>query len=190
MKIAIVGAPGSGKSAFARKLSKELNIPVFDNEAQKFSKRLGFALGIGADYRTELMLLGHRLENTYKNWETEGIFTQTLVDSTAYQNIRKELNSANIFQKSELFHILDQEKEFHMTVLFAEVLLTTFNYDKVYHLKMFSDTTDTENNPEFFMEKIVEAAQTDILTTILNGVEIETVKRTPKVRRNKLEETE
>jgi cytidylate kinase len=185
MKIAIVGAPGSGKTAFAKKIAKEYDIPVYDNEAQKFTKRTNFIVGLGTDFRIETMLFAQRLETASKYWEKDGVFTQTLIDSLAYQNIRRELALRAISDSDEeIQYQIDRETA--LTTIFGEAFLKSFRYDKIYHLKMFNDTTDKEELPEYFLTKIVEASQKDVIETFLNGEDVETIKRPPKVRRGSM----
>ena len=184
MKIAIVGAPGSGKTAFAKKLSKELGLPVFDNEAQKFAKKANVIVGFGVDYRTEIMLLGERIQNALKNWEQDGIFTQTLLDSVAYQHLRNQFAQKNILVKIEDQDvIIENEKEKFLTALFAEIFIQSFNFDKIYHLKMFDDVEKPVEEGKFHLYKLVEAAHTDVLNMFVNGESVETIKRPAKVRR-------
>jgi AAA+ superfamily predicted ATPase len=182
MKIALIGAPGSGKTAFAKKLAKEYGIPVYDNEAQKFTKKTDIIVGLASDFRVELALLGERIQNAYKYWEEEGVFTQTILDSFAYQNIRREFGMRS-YTENDIEFVSNLEREEGLTKIFAEVFLRTFKYDKIYHLKMFEDTTDTESHPELFLAKIIESAHLDIIEAFLNGEDVETIKRPPKIRR-------
>jgi len=65
VRIAIVGAPGSGKSAFAKLLAAELRerdkeVRVVDGYVQKLQKKTGYAFDIHATVPQNLQVLFHR----------------------------------------------------------------------------------------------------------------------------------
>lgn len=85
MKIAILGAPGSGKSAFATKLAtalraeeekpKSQSVQIVDGYVENLTKQTGFAYGIHATFPQNFQILSER-------WTQEQKKLYALKDST------------------------------------------------------------------------------------------------------------
>ena len=93
MKIGILGAPGAGKSAFARGLAKSLgDTNVVDNYVQRLQKSTDLALGPWAPYHENLMIAGVReaarsKKSDSKHQITVGTIMDTMVYVMAYSDI-------------------------------------------------------------------------------------------------------
>ena len=87
MKIALVGAAGSGKTEYAKKLAAEnTSLLIVDDIPQNFQADTGMATGRFADYRVNVMLASERLKIEWeKGAYSSFIMTTTLLDSVAYQ---------------------------------------------------------------------------------------------------------
>src|SRR5438105_13754832 len=94
MKIAVIGAPGSGKSKFARELRKNLNgsdhvdekFGITDRYVEKLAKRTGLAFGHFAGYPENFMVIGERLAAEYATglqFQNQ-IVCGTVIDTTVY----------------------------------------------------------------------------------------------------------
>lgn len=69
MRIGIVGAPGAGKSEFAKKLAQNPNgyFTIIDNYVQRLQKSTGLALGFWGSYTDNIMIQGIRSAEEYKS---------------------------------------------------------------------------------------------------------------------------
>lgn len=88
-KIALVGAPETGKTRFARKLKKDHGFNVVDNIPEKFSRATDLLIGPEADYRVDIALFGIRFQEYYRARERgeDFVMTTTVLDSLAYTSL-------------------------------------------------------------------------------------------------------
>jgi hypothetical protein len=94
MKIGIIGAPGSGKSKFAKDLGKAYDLAIVDNYVQHLKDNTNLELGYWASYSENFMIAGVRMaiEHRYKNAITAGTILDTILycaikhDIISYQN--------------------------------------------------------------------------------------------------------
>lgn len=75
-KIYIVGGPGSGKTTYAKKLSKTMNIPHFDLDEVKWKRQGENVLFNQKRDRTERAYLLNNILTHHSNWICEGVYFQ------------------------------------------------------------------------------------------------------------------
>lgn len=97
MKIGILGAPGAGKSAFAKGLAKELgDAHVVDNYVQRLQKSTDLALGPFAGYTENLMVAGVREAARLKvNDAKYQIAVGTIMDTMVYVMVHSDVSLHN-----------------------------------------------------------------------------------------------
>lgn len=97
MKIAILGAPGSGKTKFANRLAKSLRtdeglkIRVIDNYAQRIQKSSGLALGPWASYSENFMVAGERMQLESAQKADYQITCGTIIDTIVYAMVKSDV---------------------------------------------------------------------------------------------------
>lgn len=128
MKIALIGAPKTGKTKLGKQIAKDENLTLIDNLPQNLSRRTGIAVGFPSDYRIEIMLAAKRLEEMLVNWENDVLMTTTILDSLAYGRIRQ------ITQEETEVDDFEKAKIYNMVELWYHGMLNTFNFDKVIFL--------------------------------------------------------
>lgn len=170
MKIAIVGAPGTGKTKKARELAKETGYSVIDNIPQNFSRRTKLAIGFPSDYRVDMILAGERLEKILDNWNNDIIMTSSILDSLAYARVRQVLLDDTETDEFEL------QKGLDMLGIFYHATMNSFGYDKVYLM---------EYKKKDEMNLLIQGALEETLEHL--GVEFERVQNT-KSGSDKLQE--
>ena len=96
MKIALIGAPGSGKSDLAKKLAKEFDARIIDDYIDAFAKESDLAMGDQASYIGNLYTVLRRV--ALERWTIANDFTDeqpdknliscgTLIESSIYATI-------------------------------------------------------------------------------------------------------
>jgi hypothetical protein len=92
MKIGVIGAPGSGKSKFAKDLAKTFDLTTVDNYVQRLKDTTDLELGYWASYSENFMIAGVRMavERRYKNTITAG----TILDTLLYCAMKHDITSS------------------------------------------------------------------------------------------------
>lgn len=128
MRVAIVGAPKTGKTKLLKKSFSDIN-PSFDNIPQNLTKRSELAIGFPSDYRTEMILAGERLEKMIKSFNYDDcVFTSTILDSLAYARVRQLVDEEvqnDQFLMGRTMALID---------IIYHAMLNTFKFDKVIFL--------------------------------------------------------
>ena len=178
MRIAVIGAPGAGKTAFARKLAKEHGLKFIDNIPQRFSKKNDLPVGLPSDFRTELMLLAERLGYYFKN--KDGVFTSSVLDSLAYQGLNKELFYLSAEDPNDPDFLSEFQMQSDVTSAFLAAFAKTFTFDHYYFLEAYPLPKNRSN----FVpsnEELVEFELKRILKLSLTGAEIEFIQQATEI---------
>lgn len=83
MKIAIIGAPGSGKTTLAKQIAKKKELKVVDGYAERFAKRNDLAIGFFGGYSTTLGIALDRVFEENKA-DNDYVLCGTTLDSLMY----------------------------------------------------------------------------------------------------------
>lgn len=125
MRIALIGAPGSGKTEIAKALAKEFNLKVIDGYAEAWSKRTGMVVGFSAGYPHSLSVALDRVFLEAKE-EDNFVTCGTSIDSLMYMAM-SSLKTPN-------------QIEFARAKSYMEIIGTLFydfwNYDHVFMCRM------------------------------------------------------
>lgn len=124
MKILVLGAPGSGKTKFAKKIAKEHNLKVFDKLPENYIKRTGLALGEISDYRSDFMFISDILLKEFKNQDENYVITAGPLYS--YAHFAYKSNFIKSDQKK--FDIL------WMMMAMSKIAIDSLWYDEIYYL--------------------------------------------------------
>jgi len=140
----MLGAPGSGKSKMAKKISQERNLKILDRLPQKFVKKTDLALGQFSDYRTDFIFAGDVLLKEYKYEKEDYIITAGPLYTYCHFAYKATL-------------IEDTEKKFdilwHMMAM-GRIALDSLWYDKIYYLPYKKE----EDTFSFYMDRCIKNA--------------------------------
>lgn len=125
MRIALIGAAGSGKTEIAEALAKEFNLKVIDGYAEAWSERTGMVVGFSAGYPHSLSVALDRVFLEAKE-EDDFVTCGTSIDSLMYMAMAS-LKTPN-------------QIEFARAKAYMEIIGTLFydfwNYDHVFMCRM------------------------------------------------------
>jgi len=139
MRIALTGAPGSGKSRVARKLEKEFGFPVIDGYVDRLESRTDISLGFNADFVPNL---GVAYERLFREWEVlkdedSYILCGTVLESACYTSIwaatTMHLAPDQISQRQAINAFMDT---------LGIITVENWNYDLVFYLPPPQDAND------------------------------------------------
>lgn len=130
MRIAILGAPGSGKSKLARALATEHDLTLVDNYVQRLQKKTGLALGPWSSYSEHLMVAGHRLAEEYKVGFDKRITVSTIVDTLVYAAVKADVVMNQSQQAARDTYLGAQSAMQGLTLMYRE----TWDYDVAFWL--------------------------------------------------------
>jgi hypothetical protein len=139
MRIAIIGAPGAGKSDLANRLAPYLKLHKVDNYIDKLEKKTGIAMGYLADFVPQLMCAAERIEAEYyqmQRYSEDYVLCGTTVESVAYIAIR----AVDSLQYTEDKHAATARAQAAIDA--ATLLLEHWNYDHVLYLPLSQSHED------------------------------------------------
>jgi hypothetical protein len=135
MRIALIGAPGSGKSQLGKSLAKRLDLPVVDGYVPRLEKRTNIALGYLADFVPNLMCATERLAKEHSALDKHGgyVLCGTVVESACYASIRgvntvRQTSPEN--QRGEIMRVQAAMDALTM------ILMDTWAYDHAFYLPL------------------------------------------------------
>lgn len=129
MKIALLGAPGSGKTKLARAIAKKLDgCTVVDNYVQKLQKQIGAPFGPNSSFPAEIEVLGARwtAEDSVKT--EHSVTCGTLYESIIYAS------SITPWSVGEQTLIEDQIYVQTMMSAFGALGIKTYDYHALFYL--------------------------------------------------------
>lgn len=135
MKIGIVGAPGSGKSKFAKLLAKQYeNHKVIDNYVSRLSRANGLAYSYHATYIENIQIIMKRRELELAAGDNQ-ITVGTVIDSNSYAFIYTDLlvHAQRRLMASQYDYVETMMRSFGM------LFLETWDYDYAFYLPSFDD---------------------------------------------------
>lgn len=132
MKIALLGAPGSGKTKFARELAKRVDdlgpFKLVDNYVPKLEKRTGLSFGHFATYVPNLMVATERIaaeEAAGPNTITCGTIFESIAYTALHSSVASQKAPAQRLERARAEATLQA-----MGMLVAD----TFNYKYAFYL--------------------------------------------------------
>ncbi len=139
MKIALIGAPGSGKTNLAQQLTAEIGYPVVDGYVERLEGRSNYSLGYSADVVRNIMVATERLAAVrYAERELEGhICCGTVIESSCYTAmwIAETLETHEVEDRPIQIIRADLTMNF-----FAMLLADTWDYSRTLYLPLPADT--------------------------------------------------
>lgn len=138
ISIALVGAPGSGKTELATALSERLDGPTFiiDDYVDEVSKRLDVVAGFRADYYTNLAIAIERIamEKKIETAQDDGalITVGSLLETSVYTAMQFERKNKMLHDDAEKQDMLRRVEATLKTL--ACFYMDSFFYDCVFYL--------------------------------------------------------
>jgi GTPase SAR1 family protein len=161
IKVALVGAPKSGKTRLANKLKKSDGFEVVDNIPQKFSKATDLVVEPGVDYRIDLALLGLRyLEyNKAAHKDKSFVMTTTYLDSLAYSGYAFERMDYERIVSSpdpvESLLDIDTNPHYFCTVIESKIIADSWLFDKTIYLP-YAGKNEVYQKVDSYLQSMLE----------------------------------
>lgn len=137
MKIGIIGAPGAGKSEFARRLKIRLSEELFpesfyiiDNYVQDLQEDTGLALGPWAAHFENYMVAGIRFAEEAKHSKDDTITVGTILDTMTYTLILGSIDLSEDYSNDQF--IESQTAINGMALLYGQ----TWDYNMSFYLPL------------------------------------------------------
>jgi len=137
-KIYISGGPGSGKTTYAKKLSRQMGIPCFDlDEVKWINRKNAFNLRRPKEERSALL---NKILSENENWILEGVYFQdwiqpviTQADTIIVLSPKRYLRQYRIIKRSvcRMIHI-EPKKHSENPVALFKLLHWSHHYEKKY----------------------------------------------------------
>lgn len=178
MRIAITGAPGSGKSELAQIIHDEIvkgdidcqkchtPVAVIDDYAGPTSDRYDLAMGVQGDYLVNLAIAFERiaLERHAVNTNKTIITVGTLLETSVYQALSFE-------GRSEFKDLPGEQEDFARRVeatlkTLACLYVDTFHYDHVFYVQPLGDPQHDEDMLRVFDRNLQSAFHAFFLTPV------------------------
>jgi hypothetical protein len=154
MKIGLIGAPGAGKTKFAKALAKEYDLKVVDNYAQKIQKGTSLALGLWATHSENLMVAGTRLVAEYSVVQADTITVGTVIDSITYAAVKSDIAMSNNPESLRSMYSTAESAMMALSLILAE----TWEYHLAFYLPL-----DPDNIPEERWKQTLDSAYPVVL---------------------------
>jgi nicotinamide riboside kinase len=146
VKVALLGAPGSGKTAVAKAIARRMNMlaadrsddhwSIVDGYVDRLAKRTGKEYGMSADWPTNIQIMGHRWEAEAEATKHDGnaiccgTIYETMIHGTTFMltsmptpNNEQEILAQNAYNNAMLTFMGIMEN-------------TTMDYDLLIHLPL------------------------------------------------------
>jgi hypothetical protein len=174
MKIALLGAPSSGKTKVAKAIARRMNEydldgapdrsrghdrywAVVDGYVERLAKRSGLTYGVEADWPMNVQVMGHR-------WEAEAhavkdgsnaICCGTIYETMVYGNIHSLLNMRQPATEREMLAV----SEYHAAMMsfMGAMENTTVDYDVMFYLPFEGDSHTWEGVVDAKIDGVLEA---------------------------------
>lgn len=130
MRVAILGAPGVGKSKLARAIGKEHDLTVVDNYIQRLQKKTDLALGPWCSYSEHFMVAGHRLAAEYAVGFDKRITVTTIADTLAYASMKSDVVMKDTDEERRALFLRVQSSMQGLGLIYSE----TWDYDISFYL--------------------------------------------------------
>lgn len=173
MKVAILGAPGSGKTAVAKAIARRFNKPledgfgtvagpedywkVVDGYVDTLAKHTGLAYGMSADWPMNVQIMGHRWEREAEavkdgsNAICVGTIYETLVYATTYSliSMRRPRNEQEMLAQSDY--------NTAMMAFAGAMENTTVDYDLMFYLPLESEERTWQSVVDLKIPEVLDA---------------------------------
>lgn len=138
MKVALLGGPGSGKTAFAKKLATQMgkgegnNRPVvIDKYVEGLTERTGYSFGAGATYPQNFQIV-------FKRWTLEQEVEHKGLDSitcgSLYETIIYAVISSNLLEESQGMDPISGLQDRAAMNFFGMLETMMYNYHAIFYL--------------------------------------------------------
>ncbi len=139
MRIAILGAPGVGKSKLARAVGKKHELVVVDGYIQRAQKSADLALGPWSSYTEHFMVAGLRNLAEHKAGFDKRVTVTTIIDTLTYAAVKSDVLLNKSPETSRGLYLAAQAAMQGLGLIYTE----TWDYDLTFWLP-FSDKEKRE----------------------------------------------
>jgi cytidylate kinase len=144
MKILVLGAPGVGKTKFAKSLGRKRKLKVFDGLPEKFIKKTDLALGEISDYRVDFIFVGDILSTEYKNQDIDYVITAGPLYAYCHFLYKTSLTEDD----AKVYEYL------WIMMTMSRIALDSLWYDEIYYIPYKGE----EDTFEYLLDKMIKNA--------------------------------